>query len=147
MKVSDLLKKKGSGVYTIESHSTMNETLKYMLDNKVGSLVVIDSVHSPIGIITERDILRIVQTRAGEEWRKMAVSEFMTKDILIGVPSDDIDYIMAMMTENRFRHVPIMSEAKLVGLISIGDIVKSMLKDIKMENRHLEDYIAGKYPA
>ena len=147
MKVSDLLKSKGSGVYTIESHSAMNETLKYMLDNKVGSLVVIDSRHSPVGIITERDILRIVQTQPDDNWRKAAVRDFMTKDILIGVPTDEIDYIMALMTENRFRHVPIMSEGKLVGLISIGDIVKSMLKDIRAENRHLEDYIAGKYPA
>jgi len=147
MKVSDLLKKKGSGVYTVENHSTMNETLKYMLDNKVGSLVVIDAARSPVGIITERDILRIVHTKADAEWRKMAVSDFMTRDIIIGVPSDDIEYIMAMMTENRFRHVPIMSESKLVGLISIGDIVKSMLKDVKLENRHLADYIAGKYPA
>lgn len=147
MKVSDLLKTKGSGVYTIESHSTMNETLTYMINNKVGSLVVIDAVHSPVGIITERDILRILQDREKEEWRKTAVADFMTRDIIIGVPSDDIEYIMALMTENRFRHVPIMSEGKLVGLVSIGDIVKSMLRDITAENRHLSDYIAGKYPA
>ena len=147
MKVSDLLKSKGSGVYTIESHSTMAETLKRMIENKVGSLVVIDAVHSPVGIITERDILRILESKLNTEWRKTAVGDLMTKDILIGVPSDDVDYIMALMTENRFRHVPIMSDGKLVGLISIGDIVKSMLKDIKAENHYLSDYIAGKYPA
>ncbi len=147
MKVSDLLKTKGSGVYTIESHSTMDETIKKMVENKVGSLVVIDSVHSPVGIITERDLLRILKDKGETDWRKMAVGDFMTRDILIGVPDDDVDYIMALMTENRFRHVPIMSDAKLVGLISIGDIVKSMLKDVKTENRYLADYIAGKYPA
>ena len=147
MKVSELLKKKGSGVYTIEAHSTMSQVLKNMVDNKVGALVVIDSKHSPIGMITERDILRIVNKMDMGEWQKTSVGELMTKDIIIGMPDDDVEYIMALMTENRFRHVPIIADGKLAGLISIGDIVKSMLTDIKAENRHLSDYIAGKYPA
>ena len=147
MKVSDLLKNKGSGVYTIESHSTMRQSLVNMIENKVGSLVVIDGEHSPVGIITERDILRILPSREPSEWLNMAVREFMTEDIIIGVPSDDVEYIMALMTENRIRHVPIMLEGKLVGLISIGDIVKSLLKNIKAENRYLSNYISGKYPA
>jgi CBS domain-containing protein len=147
MKVSDLLKKKGSGVYTIEAHSTMNQVLKNMVDSKVGALVVIDSQNSPIGIITERDILRIVNKANMGDWQKTSVGELMTKDIIIGMPDDDVEYIMALMTENRFRHVPIITDGKLGGLISIGDIVKSLLKDIKTENRHLSDYIAGKYPA
>jgi CBS domain-containing protein len=147
MKVSDLLKKKGSGVYTIEAHSTMSQVLKNMIDNKVGALVIIDSKHSPIGIITERDILRIVNKMNMGEWEKTSVGELMTKDIIIGMPDDDVEYIMALMTENRFRHVPIITDGKLAGLISIGDIVKSMLTDIKAENRHLSDYITGKYPA
>lgn len=147
MKVSDLLKNKGSGVYTIESHNTMRQSLVNMIENKVGSLVVIDGEHSPVGIITERDILRILPSREPSEWLNMAVREFMTEDIIIGVPSDDVEYIMALMTENRIRHVPIMSEGKLVGLISIGDIVKSLLKNVKAENRYLSNYISGKYPA
>jgi CBS domain-containing protein len=147
MKVADLLKKKGSGVYTIEAHYTMSQVLKNMVDNKVGSLVVIDSNSSPIGIITERDILRIVNDDAPGDWEKTSVGELMTKDIIIGMPDDDVEYIMALMTENRFRHVPIIADGKLGGLISIGDIVKSLLKDVKTENRHLSDYISGKYPA
>ena len=147
MKVSDLLKVKGSGVNTVQPHFTMRQVLKLMTENKVGSLVVIDTENYPIGIITERDILRLVYEQDGRDWRNKAVSEFMTKKIMIGVPGDDIEYIMALMTENRFRHLPIMSEGKLIGLISIGDIVKSLYKNVKTENRYLSDYISGKYPA
>ena len=147
MKVSDLLKTKGSGVYTIENHNTMLQALLSMIENRVGSLVVIDSESNPAGIVTERDILKILPTGEVSDWKSRAVSEFMTRDIIIGVPDDDVEYIMAMMTENRFRHVPIMSGGKLVGLISIGDIVKSLLRDVKAENRYLADYISGKYPA
>ena len=147
MKVSDLLKSKGAGVITIDDHSTVGQVLKSLIQHRVGSLVVIDSEHNPIGIITERDILRLVNEKEAKQWYSQAVGDFMTKDIIIGVPSDDVEYIMALMTENRFRHVPIIDDGKLVGLISIGDIVKSLLKNIKAENRHLSDYITGKYPA
>lgn len=147
MKVSDLLKSKGAGVITINAHSTMGQVLKRMVEHRVGALVVIDSEHSPIGIITERDILRLLSEKEAHLWHSQAVGDFMTKDIIIGVPGDDVEYIMALMTENRFRHIPIMSEGRLAGLISIGDIVKSLLKDFKAENRYLSDYIAGKYPA
>jgi CBS domain-containing protein len=147
MKVSDLLKSKGAGVITIDDHSTLGQVLKSLIEHRVGALVVIDSEHNPIGIITERDILRVVNQKGANQWFSQSVSDFMTKNIIIGVPSDDVEYIMALMTENRFRHVPIIDDGKLAGLISIGDIVKSLLKNIKAENRYLSDYITGKYPA
>jgi len=147
MKVSDLLRVKGFAVKTVLAGNSMRQVLKSMVENKVGSLVVIDNGNHPIGIITERDIVRLIYNQDSQEWQNKPVNEHMTKDIMIGFPDDDVEYIMALMTENRFRHVPIMAEGKLVGLISIGDIVKSLLKDIKSENRHLSDYISGKYPA
>ena len=147
MKVSDLLKSKGAGVITINDHSTMGQVLKSLIEHRVGSLVVIDSEHNPIGIITERDILRLIDEKETQKWYTQSVGDFMTRDIIIGVPTDDVEYIMALMTENRFRHVPIMADGRLAGLISIGDIVKSLLKNIKAENRYLSDYITGKYPA
>ena len=147
MKVSDLLKVKGFAVKTVPTDKTMRQVLGNMIENKVGSLVVINNENSPIGIITERDIIRLIYNRDCREWQDKPVDGYMTKDIMIGFPDDDVEYIMALMTENRFRHVPIMSEGKLAGIISIGDIVKSLLKDIKAENRHLSDYIVGKYPS
>lgn len=147
MKAADILKKKGSGVITINSNNTVLEALGNMIDNKVGSLVVVDSDSSPIGIITERDITRFVYSKANNDWLKTIVVEVMTENIVVGVPNDDLDYIMALMTQNRFRHVPIVEDGKLVGLISIGDVVKAHLKNVEAENRYLSDYITGKYPA
>ena len=146
MKVSDLLKAKGSGVTTIYPHNTVKEALTSLIENKVGSLVVIDSNLFPLGIITERDILRVVYQKEDANWYGASVEETMTKNIIIGVPDDDVEYIMSLMTTNRFRHVPILENNKLAGLISIGDIVKSQLKSMKTENRYLADYISGKYP-
>jgi len=147
MKVSDILRVKGFAVKTVPADKTMRQVLSNMVENKVGSLVVINIENRPIGIITERDIARLIYNHDCREWQDKPVDEYMTKDIMIGLPDDDVEYIIALMTENRFRHVPIMFEGKLAGIISIGDIVKSLLKDIKAENRHLSDYIAGKYPA
>lgn len=86
MKVADILKSKGSGVNTISSHSPLREALKIMIENKVGSLVVINPEFNPIGIITERDIIRIVYQKDRGDWQGLAVNEVMTKDIIIGVP-------------------------------------------------------------
>jgi CBS domain-containing protein len=147
MKAADILKAKGSGVSTILAHNTVREALKAMLENKFGSLVVIDNRHNPVGIITEKDIVGLAYEPGQGGWQNKAVNEVMSKNIIIGFLEDDIEYIMALMTANRIRHVPIMSGGKLSGLVSIGDIVKSQLKDIKAENRYLSDYISGKYPA
>ncbi|OQX92923.1 MAG: hypothetical protein B6D58_00400 [candidate division Zixibacteria bacterium 4484_95] len=147
MKVADILKTKGSGVNTITPHSTIKQALQNITENKVGSLVVVDSSHCPVGIITERDIIKLVFEKYESSWQRIAVGEVMTKNIIIGFPEDDVEYIMQLMTSNRIRHVPILQDNKLSGIISIGDIVKSLLKDFKAENRYLSDYISGKYPA
>lgn len=147
MKASDILKKKGSRVFTIGPRSTIGEALDNMIENKVGSMIVVDDDQNPIGILTERDILRLVNKRRTVNWNTVLVKEVMTENIIIALPDDDVEYIMALMTKNFFRHVPIIGDGKLEGLISIGDIVKSLLKDIKAENRYLSDYITGKYPA
>ncbi len=147
MKASDIISAKGSGVNTILPHSTIREALRSMIENNVGSLVVVDSELCPTGIITERDIIKLAYREEGKDWQSLAVSGVMTDNIIIGFPDDEVEYIMTLMTKNRFRHMPILSERKLAGLISIGDVVKSQLKDIKTENRYLSDYIAGKYPA
>jgi CBS domain-containing protein len=147
MRVSDVLKVKGSGVNTITFHSTIRQALQNITENKVGSLVVVDESQCPIGIITERDIVRLVYEKGVSDWQKIAVNEVMTKNIIVGFPDDDVEYIMQLMTSNRIRHVPILKDNKLAGIISIGDVVKSLLKDVKAENRYLSDYISGKYPA
>ncbi|UCE66300.1 MAG: CBS domain-containing protein [Candidatus Zixiibacteriota bacterium] len=145
MKVKDIIAKKGSKVYTGSSSFTVKDALDSLLEHKVGALVIVDDTEFPIGIITEKDILYLACNR--ENWRDLTVGENMTPDLIIGLPDDDVEYIMSLMTLNRFRHVPILRDGKLAGIISIGDIVKAQLKIVKAENRHLSDYITGKYPA
>lgn len=145
MKARDIIAKKGSEVYTGSPSLTIREALHNLLEHKVGALVIVDEAQRPVGIITEKDILHLA--REHDDWREHIVGDHMTKNLIIGLPGDSGEYIMSLMTINRFRHVPIMDEGKLAGIISIGDIVKAQLKNIKAENRYLTDYIMSKYPA
>jgi CBS domain-containing protein len=77
----------------------------------------------------------------------MKVGDVMTRDVIVATPDDKIDYLLAIMTENRIRHIPIIDGGKLAGMISTGDVVKAQIIDEKVENRYLKDYIEGKYPA
>lgn len=147
MNVADILEVKGKGVDTINIRATVWSALSEMISAAVGSLVVVDERFEPVGIITERDIIRLVYTKERDAWRGLAVQEVMTRKIIVGVPNDDVDYIMALMTMNRIRHVPIVEQGRLAGIVSIGDIVKSQLKDARAENHYLSEYIAGAYPA
>lgn len=145
MKVKDIIASKGSKVFTSPVSITVREALSLLIENKVGALVIVDEGENPIGIITEKDILSLVSK--GSDWHNLPVQLNMTTNIIIGLPDDHVEYIMSLMTINRIRHVPILDDGKLAGIISIGDIVKAQLKDIKAENRYLSDYIMGKYPA
>lgn len=145
MNVRTILEQKASSeVYTIEPHRTVQEAIERLVEHNVGSLVVVDEKESPAGIITERDILRC----CADEPEKMAttkVDEVMSSDLIVGEPDDGIDYVMGIMTKNRIRHLPIVRDRELRGMVSIGDVVEVQLQETKYENRHLRDYITGTY--
>jgi len=144
MKVRDILKIKGSDVECVEPSITISDALKHITEKKVGALLV-KSGENLVGIITERDILRLMASK-GEAAFSHPVEEIMSKNVVVGLPDDDIDQIAAYITNNRFRHLPIMEDKMVCGIISIGDIVKALAHNLKVENRYLKDYIAGKYP-
>ncbi|MBI4924897.1 MAG: CBS domain-containing protein [Bdellovibrio sp.] len=144
--INDLLKTKEQKVYSILPQATLLQVVKTLGQYKVGALLVVDQKGKLIGIVSERDIARKAQDGfAGLE--KLTASEIMTKDIVVGVATDDISYVMNVMTKNKIRHIPIMDGSKIIGVITIGDVVKAMLSEEKYENRMLRDYIEGKYPA
>jgi CBS domain-containing protein len=145
MKAKDIIARKGSEVYTGLPSFTVKEALDNLLKHRVGALVIVDETQRPVGIISEKDILRLA--REHDDWREMNVGDNMTEKLIIGVTEDTVEYIMSLMTINRIRHLPIMHQGKLAGIISIGDIVKAQLKNVKAENRYLTDYIMSKYPA
>jgi len=147
MKVKDILKVKGSKVYTISENSTLMAATAKFFSNKIGSLVVTNDKDEIVGIISPNDILKAVHEGCTENCALQRVSEVMTKNIICASEEDTIDYIQAVMTENRVRHIPIMEKNELKGLISIGDVVSAQINVREVENRYLIDYIEGKYPA
>ena len=146
MKIKDILKVKGPEVITISEEKTLDRAIEVMVQNSIGALLVLDQEGKIKGIITERDIM-IACNKMLDRIRETKISELTIKPLLIGNPDDTLEYAEAVMTENRIRHLPIIDGDRLVGLVSIGDIVKSISKQRKIENHYLKDYIFGKYPA
>jgi len=145
MKVKDILEKKGNRVITVEKGSSVLDAMSIFSANRVGSLLVVDKANNILGIIGGRDVLMAVVNQL-EEIKTLTVDKIMTTDLIVGTPDDYVNDIMNIMTENRIRHIPIMEGKDLKGLVSIGDVVKSQLKETHVENKYLKDYIADKYP-
>ena len=152
MKIKDILREKGTDVVTIKADETVQYAICKLNEHGIGALVVTDERGGISGIITERDILhecgeRCVRLSEPPTWEEAdcpaLVQNVMTKDLIIGVPDDDLDYVMGILTKNRIRHLPVVDAGKLVGIISIGDVVKAHLKETQFENRMLRDYIHG----
>jgi CBS domain-containing protein len=143
MKVQDVLQKKGSQVFSIGPDRTVREAIRELMERRIGALLVMEG-EEMLGIITERDILREAGTHAGR-LDKRKVREAMTADLIVGVPDDDLNYVMGIMTRNKIRHLPIVEGRSLKGILSIGDLVWSCLTEAEFENRHLKEYIVGRY--
>jgi len=145
MKVKDILTSKGTEVITISKNKTIHEALSLFSTHRIGSLLVLNEKGHIVGIIAARDVLMQV-LKLCNTINEVKVSEIMTTDIIIGDPDDELDYVQAVMTKNRIRHLPIIDNKKLAGIVSIGDVVKTQIKKYHVENRYLVDFITGKYP-
>ena len=144
MKLTEILKAKGSKVWTIKEKQTILEALKVLVEHKIGALLVYNAKNEFVGIISERDIMRGLYQKA-KTWDSTLVEEWMTKNVIVAKPEDDTSYIMGVMTQNRVRHIPVVTnEGKLEGMVSIGDVVKSQLQDSQYEIHYLKEYIYGR---
>lgn len=146
MKMKDILKVKGTKVYTINENSTLMAATAKMLSNKIGSLIVVNDKDEIVGVVAPNDILKAVNEGCVEDCSLQRVHQVMTKNIICASEDDTIEYIQAVMTENRIRHIPIMEKHVLKGLVSIGDVVNAQIEIHEVENHYLKDYIEGKYP-
>jgi CBS domain-containing protein len=144
MKVQDILQKKSGEVYTIHPHQTLYEASQVLAHRNVGALVVVDDNNAPVGILSERDIVRYLAQR-NETVGTMRVSEAMTRDVVVALPDDEIAYLSHTMTHKRIRHLPVLLDGKLAGIVSIGDVVKAQLDHYEGETRVLQQYITGSY--
>jgi CBS domain-containing protein len=143
MKIKDVIQM-DRAVITISFQEKVGVALKLLIDNRISCLPVLDDSGKIMGIISERDILREIHANPGN-LESRYVGDAMTRDILIGLVDDDLDYIMNIMSKNNIRHMPIMSSHNLAGILSIRDVVKGLMHKVEAENRYLKDYIEGKY--
>lgn len=146
MKAKDILEGKGTRVITTSENTLLVDVMAIFFANKVGSLLVVDKFDNIMGIVAPNDVLKAVHLNL-DRVPEMQVKEVMVTDLIVATPDDDIDYIQNVMTDNRVRHIPILDGGKLIGLVSIGDVVKAQMTEKNVENRYLKDYIEGKYPA
>lgn len=141
MKVKEIMDSKGWRLVTIGLQATLREALCALVENKVGALPVRDDSGALCGIITERDLMKEVYR--GTTLNSAKVERVMTRNLITATPDDDVEYVMNQMTERRFRHMPVTVVGKMVGIVSIGDVVKSQLKMAKTQIDYLTDYVAG----
>ncbi len=139
--VKQLLDEKGREVWTVRPDSTVFDALKLMADKNIGAVVVTDD-EGICGIMSERDYARKVILR-GRSSRTTPVSEIMTERVLVVRPDQTVEECMALMTRKRLRHLPVVEDGKLVGIISIGDVVKAILSEQEFMIDQLETYIMG----
>ena len=124
MTIASLLARKGVKVVTIQPEHRIREALALLADHNIGALVVVDTGARPIGILSERDIVRAAVRDERDVFDK-PVSALMTRNVIVGVPQDDLKSVGVTMTEKRIRHLPVVDQGRLVGIISIGDVVKA----------------------
>ena len=143
MTLRDILQVKGNQVFTVRADQTVQDAVGILMQHRVGALLVVDAQGSGVGLISERDILRECLHHS-DQLGRISVHEVMTRDVIIGLPDDDIGHAMSLMTNNRVRHLPVMDGGAVAGLVSIGDVVKAMLDETEHENRYLKEYMFGR---
>ncbi len=139
--VNQMLQSKGRQVYTVTPDTTVLAALQVMADQDVGALVVMDG-DDIAGIFSERDYARKI-VLLGKTSRETLVSAIMTADVICVTPEQSDDKCLAIMTDRRIRHLPVLEDGRLAGIISIGDVVKAIIADQRVMINHLEDYIHG----
>ena len=143
MKIRDISKNVPFSLQTISPDHTVHEAIQLLCRHNIGALPVVDAEGTLIGIVSERDVLRLCsqEDRGGALLRK--IREVMTRNLVIGVPDDSLDYVMRVMTERRIRHLPVLEGRNLVAIVSIGDVVKAQYEEKETEIRYLRDYLQG----
>jgi len=142
MKLKEVLAAKGHRVVTVSAKSSVADAIRAMHAEKVGAVMVPDAEGCPVGIFTERDVVRLYAD--GERaFDTLALEARMTCSIVVGRPSMSVDEALGLMTERRFRHLPVVEDGKLLGLVSIGDLVKVKLGEAAEETQALRAYIAA----
>jgi len=138
-----IIKKKGTGSVTITPGITVMEANRIRAENKIGCLMVLSENKKVVGVLSERDIVNTIY-KHGYDFLEKPVSEIMTHKVISCSPDDDLKKIMNEMTERRIRHLPVVDGEELVGIVSIGDVVKARMEELEVESAAMHDYIRGR---
>ena len=139
MRIVDVLRNKGAAVVTVNANATVGELLAGLAENNIGAMVVMGA-EGVAGIVSERDVVRQLHAH-GASVLSRPVSKIMTTELATCTKSDSVDAVSMLMTENRVRHVPVLDGKNLIGIVSIGDVVKSRMQELEAEQRQLHSYI------
>ena len=140
MNIAHVLARKGVRVITIRPEQSIRQALALLAEHNIGALVAIDESARPVGILSERDVVRYAAR--DEHVFGRAVSELMTRDVVVGVPEDDLKAVAHTMTERHIRHLPVVEKGKLVGIVSIGDVVNAQRDEYEGELDTLQTQIS-----
>jgi CBS domain-containing protein len=140
MRISDVLRGKGSSVATVDPGITVSGLIGELAKHNVGAMVVLAN-GQVVGIVSERDVVRQIHARGGD-LLNAKVSEIMTTSVFTCLPTDSVNSLAQTMTERRIRHMPVVVDGELVGIVSIGDVVKSRIGELESDRQQLESYIA-----
>jgi CBS domain-containing protein len=141
VRIADLLRHKGSVVATAMPDRSVAGLLEDLARHNIGAMVVVDEAGNVAGIVSERDVVRQLNER-GAEILDAPVSEIMTTRVVTCEPGEAVDTLAAIMTDRRIRHMPVVEDRQLVGIVSIGDVVKSRIRQLESQQEQLESYIA-----
>ncbi len=139
MIIADILRRKGSSVVTTGPEATVSELVASLAEHKIGALVVVQDGQT-VGIVSERDVVRALH-RLGGQVLEQPVSQLMTSEVVSCGPDDPVDDIGAAMTERRIRHMPVLADGELAGIVTIGDVVAARIHDLEQTQGQLESYI------
>ena len=140
MRISDVIRLKGDQVVTVRTDATVEQLLEILEQHRIGAVVVSNDGSSVAGIVSERDVVRHLHN-AGAGLLEQTVDTIMTSEVHTCKPGDDIEDVARVMTDHRVRHVPVVVDDKLLAIVSIGDVVKSRIDELKTERDHLVEYI------
>ncbi len=144
MTVKELIATKGKDVVSIEADSTVEDAIRAMNHRKISALIVTEDGKTA-GIFTERDVVRSYVASDGNPFNVMLVRETMTKDLIVAEPDDELCDTMSVMVQEGIRHLPVSSNGKIIGMLSIRDIVQTQIGSLRAEIHHLKDYITGRH--
>jgi len=139
VRISDVLKNKGSAVATIAPETTVAVLLAGLVRRNIGAMVVVGP-DGPVGIVSERDVVRKLH-ELGADLLERPVADIMTKHLVYCSSGDSVDSLSAAMTHNRVRHIPVLDDGRLAGIVSIGDVVKTRMQELESQQEQLQAYI------